>query len=371
MIPLNVLSCFDGMACGYEALKRAGIPVAIYVASEIDPYAMQIAKKNHPEIVHIGSIENWKQWGLAVGYFDLIIGGSPCQGFSGAGQGLNFADPRSKLYFEYEEILRYYRPKYWLLENVNMKKEWSNIISKRLGVQPVLINSALVSAQNRERLYWANFPIRQPEDCGILLNDVILKDACPVVRDGLRGKNGCFGEGRLRVSDTKSPALRTPSGGGNIPSVVLHNLFLSPKERDYMDREVKGGRTHWDFMHHSDTDNAKSMAVVANFFKGVPYNVLVDRSKNKCGFWTCDFWDDDTSCQACQECDNYQGSNTTPTSAIRKLHPIECERLQTLPDNYTEGVSNTQRYKMIGNGWTVDVITHIFKEMAAYANSSK
>jgi site-specific DNA-cytosine methylase len=183
------------------------------------------------------------------------------------------------------------------------------------------INSALVSAQNRERLYWANFPISQPVDRGILLKDVVLPNTWPGIQ------------------------------------------CLSPKEREYMDRPVKGGRTHWDFAHHSDTENDKASACVANFFKGVPYNVLIDRTRDKCGFWTCDFWDDDSSCAECVECDNYQGSNIVPTSAIRKFHPIECERLQTLPNGYSEGVSATQRYKMIGNGWTVEVIKEIFQGM--------
>lgn len=319
---LRVLSLFDGMSCGLTALKRAGIPIEQYWASEIDKYAIQIAKKNHPEILQLGDINNWKDWEFPAGYFDLIIGGSPCQGFSIAGKGLNFDDSRSKLYFEFEEILKTYKPRFWLLENVRMKKQWQEVITERLEVKPMLINSALVSAQNRERLYWANFEITQPEDRGILLKDIVLSDVFPVALDGLRGKNGCFNEGFPRVSESKSPTLRTPSGGGNIPSFVL-----SEKELVYMNKKVKDGRTHWDFQHHSDIERKKSSCLVVNFFKGVPYNVLRD-----------------------MDC-------------VRKFHPIECERLQNLPDNYTEGVSNTQRYKMIGNGWTIDVIAHIFNCM--------
>jgi len=156
-----------------------------------------------------------------------------------------------------------------------------------------------------------------------LLKDIVLSDVLPVELDGLRGKNGCFGEGYARVYTDKSTTLRTPSGGGNIPSFVKADLIHSEKALAYMDKTVSGGRTHWDFMHHSDIRNDKSAVVVANFFKGVPYNVFRD--------WDC----------------------------IRKFHPIECERLQTVKDNYTEGVSNTQRYKMLGNGWTIDVISHI------------
>lgn len=313
-----VLSLFDGMACGYEALKRAGIKVDKYYASEVDKYAITIAKKNHPNIIHMGDVENWKDWEIEKP--DLVIGGSPCQGFSFAGKQLNFDDPRSKLFFTFADIVKHFDPEYFLLENVKMKKEYQAIITEYMGVEPIEINSALVSAQNRKRLYWTNIPgVEQPEDKGILLKGVVFDDALnPTIC--MHNLYGGFKEKKHRAFLDKSPTIRTASGGGHIPS-----LLLSEKALEYMDREVKGGRNHWDFKHHSDVKDPKSAAVVANFFKGVPYNVLRD--------WDC----------------------------IRKFHPIECERLQTLPDNYTEGVSNTQRYKMIGNGWTVEVIAHIFR----------
>lgn len=279
MNPISVLSLFDGMACGYEALKRAGIPVSCYGASEIDPYAMKIALKNHPDIVHIGSIENWRNWGFSAGDFDLIIGGSPCQGFSGAGEGLNFSDPRSKLYFEFEEIIKTLKPKWWLLENVRMKKQWADIITQRLGVQPVLINSALVSAQNRERLYWANFPIKQPEDRGILLKDIILHQNDQFTM--IQGNRAVWWE----------------------------------KNKEFQLKKA-----------YSALDPKKAICMMARQYAS----------------WNGNFI-------------------TVKPNEIRQLHPIECERLQTLPDNYTEGVSNTQRYKMIGNGWTVEVIKEIFQ----------
>lgn len=313
---MNVLSLFDGISCGRLALDRAGVKYENYFASEIDDYAILIAQKNFPDTKHLGDVT--KVFSEDLPKIDLIIGGSPCQGFSFAGKQLNFDDPRSKLFFEFVRLLRECQPKYFLLENVPMKQEFIDIISNFLGVEPIMINSALVSAQNRKRLYWTNIPnVTQPKDRNIKLKDIILKDAYPVVLHNLyRG----FGEKKNRVSTEKSPTLRTPAGGGHIPS-----LLLSEKALAYMDRQTKDGRTHWDFKHYSDIRNDKSSAVVANFFKGVPYNVLKD-----------------------ERC-------------IRKFHPIECERLQTLPDNYTEGVSDTQRYKMIGNGWTVDVIAHIFK----------
>jgi site-specific DNA-cytosine methylase len=276
------------MACGRVALERAGIPVTSYHAYEIDKYAIKIATKNYPDIVPLGDVNNWRNHVDRIPVPDIILAGSPCQGFSNAGTRQNFDDPRSRLFFVFLDILKYYRsinPNVkFLLENVKMKQGWQDIISEHLGVSPVMIDSALVSAQSRKRLYWANFTITQPEDKGIYLRDIVLSD--------------------------------------------IKNLVHSPQALEYMNRQVSDGRTHWDFEHHSDIRNLKSAAVVANFFKGVPYNVMKD--------WDC----------------------------IRKFHPIECERLQTLPRNYTEGVSATQRYRMIGNGWTADVIAHILKNLA-------
>ena len=175
MKPLNVLSLFDGMACGLVALKRAGIPVENYYASEIDKYAVQIAMKNHPEIQQLGDVKGWKEWNLP--RIDLVMGGSPCQGFSVAGKGLNFDDPRSRLFFDFVDIRNHYgkiNPDLkFLLENVRMKKEWRDVITEYMGVEPVEINSALVSAQNRKRLYWANWNIEQPEDRGLVLADIL------------------------------------------------------------------------------------------------------------------------------------------------------------------------------------------------------
>jgi len=314
------------MGCGHLALERAGIKVDKYFASEVDKYAISVTQKNFPDTIQLGDVT--KVFAKDLPKIDLIIGGSPCQGFSFAGKQLAFDDPRSKLFFEYVRLVKECDPKFFLLENVRMKKEYIDVISEQLGVEPVIINSSLVSAQNRVRYYWTNIgEIEQPEDRGILLRDIVLSDVYPIELDGLRGKNGCFGEGFARVYEDKSTTLRTPSGGGNIPSFVKHSLTHSRKALEYMDREVKGGRNHWDFSHHSDIRDSKSATIIANFFKGVPYNVFKD------------------------------------LDVVRKFHPIECERLQTVPDNYTSGVSNTQRYKMLGNGWTIDVIAHIFKNI--------
>lgn len=169
---MKILSLFDWMACWYEALVRAWIKIDKYYASEIDKYAIQIATKNHPDIIEIWDVCNvkWEDYQD----IDLLIWGSPCQWFSVAWKMLNFNDPRSKLFFEYVRILREAKPKYFLLENVKMKKEWVDIISRELWVQPIEINSSLVSAQNRKRLYWTNIPsITQPKDKWILLKDIL------------------------------------------------------------------------------------------------------------------------------------------------------------------------------------------------------
>jgi DNA (cytosine-5)-methyltransferase 3A len=255
-----------------------------------------------------------------VGEVDLICGGSPCQSFSNAGSRTGF-NGKSGLFYEFVRLVKEIQPKYFLLENVKMKQEWQDVISNELGVKPIEINSNLVSGQNRKRLYWTNIPgITQPEDKEIYLKDIVLSNTFPVALHNLYGG---FKEKDVRIFTDKSPTLRTAAGGGHIPSFVKEDLIHSQKALDYMDRKISDGRTHWDFGYIHDVRDDKAKCLVANLFKGVPYNVFKD--------WDC----------------------------IRKFHPVECERLQTLPDNYTDGVSDTQRYKMIGNGWTVDVIAHI------------
>ena len=331
MQPIAVLSLFDGMSCWRLALERAWVPVRRYFASEIDKYAIQIATKNFPDIHQIGNAEwveifytltcgvdhwyriksEWSYYRLWSWWLDLLIGGSPCQWFSNAGKGLNFEDPRSKLFFEFVRILNEAKPRYFLLENVKMKKEWQNIISEYLfGIQPVEIDSALLSAQRRKRLYrvgkrnedwsYSQVVIKQPEDKGILLRDIIDWELSSIYQRP-RGKNPWW------IKKDKSPTLSSNSWQEN------------------------------------------------NFLVGNQYNKRVFTDKSWC-LWTG------------MGRTNKQGmwvynDSITPETFIRKLTPIECERLQTLPDNYTEWVSNTQRYKMIGNGWTVDVIAHIFREM--------
>ncbi len=270
---MNVLSMFDGMSCGRIALDRAGISVNKYYASEIDKYAIKVTQANYPDTVQLGDCTdtgfmNWVNAMADKGGIDLLIGGSPCQGFSSAGHHGHFDDPRSKLFWQYVKILGKLKPKYFLLENVKMKQSSMDIISDALDVEPVFINSDKVSAQNRQRYYWTNISFAgryyEPIDKDIKLQDVI--------------------------------------------------------ESGFVDRD-------------------KSYCIDANYWKGGNLTQYFQKRRRQLVFA------DDTM------------------TDYRKLTPLECERLQTVPEGYTDHVSNTQRYKMLGNGWTVDVISHIFNGM--------
>ena len=300
---LNICSLFDGMSCGQIALERAGVPVNAYYASEIDKYAVQTAKKNYPDTIHLGDVRDVKGDDLAD--IDLLIGGSPCQGFSFAGQQLNFDDPRSQLFFEFVRIKNETQPKYFLLENVKMRKESEAIITELLGVEPIEINSNLVSAQNRKRLYWTNIPF----DLNITDKNIKLKD---IVEHGIvdRDKSHCLDANYWK--------------GGNLTS------YFEKSRRQLVFSE--DGLCH---VGLADVNGYDLMKRVYHIEGKAP-------TLNAC-----------------------TGGNREPKIAVgetlwRKLTPLECERLQTVPEGYTEGVSNTQRYKMLGNGWTVDVVAHIF-----------
>jgi site-specific DNA-cytosine methylase len=208
---INVLSLFDGISCGQIALERAGIEVENYFASEIDKYAIQVAKHNYPNTKHIGSVTD--VMGSDLPKIDLLIGGSPCQGFSFAGKQLNFDDPRSKLFFEFVRLKNECNPKHFLLENNRMKQEYQDIISGYLGVEPIKINSNLVSAQNRNRLYWTNIPnVKFPQDKGIMLKDIIGD------YDGIWVYPRGYNKGGLQSYKGKSPTITTSSWE--------HNFFI-------------------------------------------------------------------------------------------------------------------------------------------------
>lgn len=279
---INVLSLFDGMSCGRIALERAGIKVNNYYSSEIDKYAIQVANKNYPqdEVNRLGDVT--KIDGYRLPKIDLLIGGSPCQGFSFAGKGLNFKDPRSKLFFEYVRLLQETKPKYFLLENVRMKKEHQDIISNILGVEPILINSSLISAGSRPRLYWTNIPQTSLQEVNVTLNDIL---------------DGGF------------------------------------------------------------SDRNKSHCIDANYGRGTNLRRYLYRGSRQVIFNDKDFMEYIINNKP--SIDDANGVGNLNKEKWRKLTPIECERIQTVPDNYTEGVPDFWRYHMLGNGWTVDVIAHI------------
>lgn len=313
MRKINVLSLFDGMACGFIACKKAGININKYHSYEIDKYAIQIAQKNNPRIIQKGDIQNY----IFNRKFrpDLILCGSPCQGFSKAGKGLNFKDERSKLFFDFIKILRHniiINPKVkFLFENVKMKKEWIDIITQFLKVKPILLNSALVSAQNRERLYWTNIKnITQPKDKKIFLSDIIDKNDTEKDKSYCITANYFHGTTAKRYFKTGFNTIlwKIPEGTKKGYVKVKHNEFI---DLTFIKSKTRRGR------------------------------LMI----KKCNYLT------KTRSMYCKVTKKW----------FRLLTPRECEKLQTLPKNYTKGVSNSQRYKMIGNGWTIDIISHILK----------
>ena len=326
---MNVLSLFDGMSCGRIALDRLGVKVDNYFASEIDKHAIKVSKANWDDITHIGDVTKVTYSGgvlytevgeFNVGKIDLVLAGSPCQGFSMAGKQLAFDDNRSALYFVFErvlgEVLNYNPNAKFLLENVKMKEQHKNVITNRLGVQPVGINSKLLSAQNRYRLYWTNIgEIMQPADKGIILSD-ILEDS---VDDKYKIRGG-------RLEWLKK--------------------FGEVKERN-------------GYVAFNPT-KAKCLTVRAEPSWNCTYIVQWPHGGNAGGFRATD-GKTPTLTTSSWEHNNYLVHGNG--GFVRKLTPVECERLQTVTDNYTSTVSDSQRYKMLGNGWTVDVIVHILKGM--------
>ncbi len=377
---MKVLSLFDGIACGKVALERAGIPIEKYYASEIDKHAINIAMKNHPDIIQIGDVTKVDFNSFGGGQIDMLIAGSPCQGFSFAGKQLNFNDPRSKLFFEFVRALKAIRPKYFLLENVKMKKEYENIISSELGVDPVEINSSLVSAQNRKRLYWTNWNIPKPKDKGILLKDIVHENTCPkeqicdIIKDYIvpfdqtlkildkeveKGKVGYFRKdsqaNRVYYIHGKAVTLCGDAGGG--AAKMGQYLFGTTK------RNSQGNRVYTQD-EKSPTLNAQSggLAGHGNILFGVITPDRINKRQNGQRF---------SDGQKFYTLTAQDRHGVLIEGYIRKLTPTECERLQTLPDGYTEGVSNSQRYKTLGNGWTVDVLAHIFSQIKIQKKESE
>ena len=290
---MRVLSLFDGMSCGQIALNRLGIKYSAYYASEIDKNAIKVTMSNYPNTIQLGDITKVNGYNLPK--IDLLIGGSPCQGFSFAGKGLNFDDPRSKLFFEYVRLLKETNPKYFLLENVKMKKEHQDVISSYLGVEPILINSSLVSAQNRERLYWTNIPnVSIPKDKGIVVKDIIC---------------------------------------GHIDEkIVIPSKYIPNIKEDITEKQNKTIRLGG-YMKQGQGQRIYSM-----MGKSVCLSALGGGWGAKTGLYL----------------DN---------GLIRKPTQNELEALQTVPIGYTKQAKYTEAAKMLGNGWTIDIICHILKEL--------
>lgn len=448
---MNVLSLFDGMSCGQQALERCGIKVDNYFASEVDKYAIQITMNNYPSTIQLGDVRNIK--GSDLPKIDLLIGGSPCQSFSFAGkrvgmstkdnqeittldmylelkeEGFEF-EGQSYLFWEYMRLMKETNPTYFLLENVMMVKKWKDVLSRAIGIQPIMINSSLLTAQNRKRLYWTNINaiaspidtmldcgISIPEDKGILLKDILEEEVddkyflSPTMIAGfeknlerhsekgngfkfkpktgeekgntLRANgalcptdNMVFNNKRLNqtiekhagnlehgtlidsynqsIHKDKSITISTRVNASNNTHIV-HNLQKRGDDRpSLLKNKNAGGSGHLSRLDGKtyclDTANSQAVEVVGcdyrsdegfRYRKNGKSGTLAARARN------------DESC----------GQLASVNSNIRRLTPIECERLQGVKDDYTKGVSNTQRYKMIGNGWTIPVIEHIFNHL--------
>ena len=371
-IDMNVLSLFDGCSSGQLALERANIPVDNYFASEIDKYAITVTQANFPDTFQWGDVTKIKV--PTKGSIDLLMGGSPCQGFSFAGHQLQFNDPRSRLFFDFVRILDAVKPKYVLLENVRMAKKSQDIMSEAMGFEPQALNSSLLSGQNRYRLYWwgklvgdtyEQIPIPPMVDKGIVMQDIledgyatdemtsggkshcltaryngavwwnsierkqrtmVLKDNPTMSKDGLIRVGTADLKGhdsikRVYAQEGKAPTLTTMQGGHREPKVAIGRIVNRRLDEHGTRKDDQLDLPFTRQLEVRDDGKSNCLTTVQKD------NVVVSK----------DMW--------------------------RKLTPLECERLQTLPDNYTNHVSNSQRYKMIGNGWTVDVIAHILKTM--------
>ena len=494
---MNVLSLFDGMSCGQQALVRTGIKYDKYFASEIDKYAIKVTMANFPETIQLGSVTDVD--GYSLPKIDLLIGGSPCQSFSFAGKrkGMSTKDSQeiltlehylelkkeqyefegqSYLFWEYMRLLKETNPTYFLLENVKMAKKWENVLTKAIGIEPIMINSSLVSAQNRKRLYWTNIGaekiglfgemksiIKQPEDRGILLKDVLqdnpnaiyymkpeqikrmldrinvdvnvtessildvynrkiktdgkcitlldpkhnnmrLVEPIPVdekyylspkMVEYLNTRKDNFNSGKInyKTDEDKASCINKSSGSLDISDNIIIAMRGRKGESDTKYEQNmeqrKDGKTNclttsvsrdnlivkagdfrydegfrWRENGKSPTLNARARNAESSDITGQP---LVKREIKQLNESK-----ESNGNQPYQQNRVYDIEGITPalmcnksdliinTSKIRKLTPIECERLQTVSDNYTAFVSDSQRYKMLGNGWTIDVISHIF-----------
>ena len=324
---MNVLSLFDGISCARVALDRAGIKINAYMSSEIDKNAIKVSQKNYPDIIRVGSVIDLE----VEGQVDLLIGGSPCQDLSLANKNRKGLDgDRSGLFWEYVRIMKECKPQWFILENVaSMPKADRDIITREMGVEPVLFNASLVSAQCRKRLFWTNIPFTLPSDRGILLDDILQSDVDEKfyinkemkANGKMTGKVGYIGDGEQYGQGGQAHRVYSPEG-------KTPTLSSGPAL-------VKMGR---DMGRRLDADGRRQEGNT-----DVPITRSIDLRK-----------DEKTNTLT-----SVAKDNLVVGDRIRKLTPIECERLQGLPDNYTEGIAMTHRYKCLGNAFNVDVVAHI------------
>lgn len=424
---MNVLSLFDGMSCGQQALDRLGVKVDNYFASEIDKYAIQVTMANYPNTIQLGSVVNVD--GYSLPKIDLLLGGSPCQSFSFAGKrkgmstkceteiltlehylelkadGYEF-EGQSYLFWEYMRLLNECKPTYFLLENVEMGEKWEKVLSKAIGVNGIHINSALVSAQNRKRIYWTNIGlepsglfgdlesiIEQPKDRGILLKDILENEVDEKYFLSDKTIATITRHGNKIIDEQENP-LRSGTihanyfkMGGRDQQYIVHNTM--PRSST----SGKGGTGHLSRndgkTYCLDTGNTNAVEVrevkqisTNNKSNGLTQPYQQDRIYDVNGISPALNTDGRghaveifTNRQKKNHKGNDQKANSFLSTSykgsqangmtlvgntrIRRLTPIECERLQTVADNYTNHVSDSQRYKMLGNGWTIEVIKFI------------
>jgi len=379
---MNVLSLFDGMSCGQIALNRAGIKYDQYFASEIDKSAMKVTMANYPDTIQIGDVT--KVDGRSFPRIDLLMGGSPCQGFSVAGKRLKFADPRSALimdYFRILDICKAVNPKvYFILENVPMDNKCEIEISRRLGVNPIKINAALVSAQNRVRLFWCNFGIEssdmyghvswsipQPQDRGIVLKDILESEVDEKYYLSEKALARIQRKEYLepKINPDKTGCLNTKNNSGQLSvdsgTTLITDINGKPKKKQGHDNH--GSRTmilqRPRGKNKGGEHTEKSPTMSGNSWHTNHGVIQINPSLESGGQ------------QPFQQNRVYNPEGKSPHLAaqlpgggmIRRLTPIECERLQGVPDFFTAHTSDSQRYKMLGNGWNVDCVVHILKHM--------
>lgn len=318
MAPLNVLSLFDGISCGQIALNRAGIAYDSYHAAEIEPAAIAVTQHNYPKTIQLGDVT--KVSGGTLPTIDLLIGGSPCQGFSFAGKKLNFDDPRSKLFFEYVRLRNELKPRWFLLENVLMKEEHIKVITEQMGVEPVMIDSAGFSAQSRKRLYWTNIPLAAAARTGSGQNLMVTDILEPTVPD------------RFLLTSSYNLMLKKD------PTVSRLDVL----KREYREEHAKGLMKPVlvsEVTHDTPSTRSRQTDRLYSALSKSP-TLLANRAS-----------------------DLKVDVGSPDQTKWRTLTPLECERLQTVPEGYTACVKDPHRFRALGNGWTVDVIAHVLRGM--------